>query len=80
LPISNGIDFLGYIIRPGYILVRRRVVNNLKAKLRAFLLGVINPEVTRDTIASYLGHFKHANCYRLKTQLGLCKRLIGRDS
>ncbi|HPJ96691.1 MAG TPA: reverse transcriptase/maturase family protein [Syntrophales bacterium] len=36
LPISNGIDFLGYIIRRDYILVRRRVVNNLKTCLRRF--------------------------------------------
>ena len=26
-PISNGIDFLGYIVRQNYILVRRRVIN-----------------------------------------------------
>ncbi len=32
-PVSNGIDFLGYIIRNDYTLVRRRVVHNLKARL-----------------------------------------------
>jgi hypothetical protein len=36
LPVSNGIDFLGYIIRQDYSLVRRRVVNNLKSKLNWF--------------------------------------------
>ncbi len=36
LPISNGMDFLGYIIRRDYILVRRRVINNLKSRLRRF--------------------------------------------
>jgi len=25
-PVSDGIDFLGYVVRPGYLLVRRRVV------------------------------------------------------
>ena len=69
LPISNGIDFLGYIIRPGYILVRRRVVHNLKAKLRVFALGQTSINVIKDTIASYLGHFKWANCYRVKANL-----------
>ncbi len=34
--ISEGSDFLGYIIRPDYVLVRRRVVNNLKYKLALF--------------------------------------------
>lgn len=61
-PISNGIDFLGYIIRPGYILVRNRVVNNLKTKLRNFKGGV---EARRDMIASYRGHFLHANAHLL---------------
>ena len=35
-PISNGIDFLGYIIRSDYILIRRRVINNLNSRLRHF--------------------------------------------
>ena len=30
--VSEGIDFIGYIIRPNYILSRKRVVDNLKAK------------------------------------------------
>ncbi len=34
--VSAGADFLGYIVRPGYLLARRRVVNNLKARLSAF--------------------------------------------
>jgi hypothetical protein len=32
-PVSDGIDFLGYIVRPGYLLVRRRVVGNLRRRL-----------------------------------------------
>ncbi len=35
-PISNGIDFLGYIVRPDYLLVRRRVINRLKARLMQY--------------------------------------------
>ena len=62
LPISNGIDFLGYIIRPGYILVRRRVINNLKAKIKELKNY---PEKLKNSIASYLGHFKWANSYKL---------------
>jgi hypothetical protein len=69
LPISNGIDFLGYIVRPKYVLVRRRVVNNFKAKIRMFIGGKIDKEKIKATIASYLGHFRHANCYRLKEKL-----------
>jgi len=32
-PISDGIDFLGYIVRPDYLLVRRRVIGNLRERL-----------------------------------------------
>lgn len=32
-PLSDGIDFLGYVIRTDYRLVRRRVVGNLKHRL-----------------------------------------------
>ncbi len=35
-PVTNGIDFLGYVIRGDYLLVRRRVVNNLRTRLREF--------------------------------------------
>jgi retron-type reverse transcriptase len=70
LPISNGIDFLGYIIRPNYTLVRNRVINNLKEKVRQFKKAKIkNFEKFRDTFASYLGHFKHANAYHLTQKL-----------
>jgi len=57
-PISNGIDYLGYIVRPFYILVRRRVVNSLKSRIKAGTLD-------KKAYASYLGHLKHANAYRL---------------
>ena len=33
LPISNGIDFLGYIIKPWSVFVRKRVLHNFKKKL-----------------------------------------------
>jgi hypothetical protein len=34
--VRNGIDFIGYIIRPDYVLVRRRSVNNLRQRLEKF--------------------------------------------
>lgn len=66
-PISNGIDFLGYIVRPKYILVRRRVINNFKKKIRQFQAK--NTENFKSTIASYMGHFKHAQAFLLKRSL-----------
>jgi hypothetical protein len=32
-PVSEGIDFLGYVVRPEYLLVRRRVVSALRQRL-----------------------------------------------
>ena len=86
-PVSNGINFLGYIVRRDYILVRKRVVNNLKSRLSDFERSLIKKEqppyvkVVYDysvlarlmaTLSSYFGHFKWANSYRL--QMSLMKR------
>jgi retron-type reverse transcriptase len=83
LPINNGINFLGYIVRPDYLLVRRRVVNQLKEKLtkyRLLLIEKLESQVVyhfdynllhqlHATLASYLGHFKMANSHRLEQSL-----------
>ncbi len=85
--VSEGADFLGYIVRPGYILARRRVVNNLKEKLSCFRGRMIHEfcikgravcqislmpegiEEIRQVLASYLGHFQHANTFNLVSAL-----------
>ncbi len=85
--VSDGADFLGYIVRPDYILARRRVVNNLKYRLENFrpdfvkdfiVKGknvrqiVTDPEKTaklRQVLASYMGHFRHADTFRLLNSL-----------
>ncbi len=79
-PVSSGIDFLGYIVRRTYMLVRRRVVNHCREKLRQYekKLGskekgeVVGwrypPEETaafRAVINSYLGHMQLADSHRL---------------
>lgn len=66
---------MGYIVRRDYILVRRRVVNNMKMKLRYFenrrikTLDYEMLEKLRGFLQSYLGHFRWANSYRLKEKL-----------
>ncbi len=67
LPVSSGIDFLGYIVRHDYTLVRRRVINNLRTKLKQFEKSG-DLEGLNNTMASYMGHFKWANSYKLKTK------------
>ncbi len=83
-PVSNGVDFLGYIVRPDYTLVRKRVVNNLRAKLDLFEKRLVRKErppyvrvmydhtaleQLRAVLASYLGHLKWANAFRLREAL-----------
>jgi hypothetical protein len=82
-PVSSGIDFLGYVIRTDYRLVRRRVVHQLKQKLRQSQRSLVRRTETgtqlmlqpreRDRLMaylnSYMGHFSHAQSSRLKQSL-----------
>lgn len=78
-PVSDGVDFLGYIVRPTHLLVRRRVVGHLRETLRRHqgILVAAHPQATayrfdgptlnslQASLASYLGHFRRAACGRL---------------
>lgn len=78
-PVGNGINFLGYIVRGNYLLVRRRVVNNIHVKLREYESLLVKEgrfyrryrfgdemlDKLTATLSSYLGHFKMANTYNL---------------
>lgn len=83
VPVSNGIDFLGYIIRHDYMLVRRRVVNNLRGRLELFKKRLVSEtegvqvirydyellEQVRSVLASYRGHMKWADTYSLRVAI-----------
>ena len=63
--IKWGIDFLGYIVLPHYILprtkTRRRIFIKLKEKM--------NKDNFNQSLQSYLGYLKHANAYKLTDKL-----------
>lgn len=81
--ISNGVDFLGYIVRPHYLLVRRRVVTRLKARMARYEHRLVRQEQKctvyrheaatleslRATWASYRAHLTMANSHRLRETL-----------
>src|SRR3989344_855021 len=72
-PINKGIDFLGYFVKPACILVRQRVVKNLKKKL-AFCAesDARDKKGFKNILAmanSYLGHFKHAFSFNLRKDI-----------
>ena len=77
---KDGLDFLGYITRPHYILTRKRVVNNYKYKKAKYLdkyerlNGTMQLEEIKKFLAikaSFIGHIKHSNSYRLQQKVGV---------
>ena len=78
--VKEGLDFLGYIIRDNYVLIRKRVVNNFKFKKAKFLqkyedmrADVDSKEIERflSVKASFIGHIKHANSFNLMKKVGV---------
>lgn len=76
---TQGLDFLGYIIRPNYMLVRKRVVNNYKCKKAKYLdryeklkgkMSLAQIEEFLSVQASFVGHCRHANSYNLLQKVG----------
>jgi len=81
--IKNGVDFLGYIVRPDYLLVRRRVVSRLKTRLAGYEARLVRRQPgwvvfthqaatlgeLRASWASSLAHVKMAQSYRLRQAL-----------
>lgn len=65
-PISEGIDFLGYVMRRTHSVLRKRVKKHLCAKLRS----VKSRKRRRELVAALYGMAKHASTKRLlKTYL-----------
>ncbi len=77
--VSRGVDFLGYVIRPNYLLVRQRVVDaadQCLAKWGSTLVGnhglcmdLAQSKALQSSLGSYLGHFRHASGFRLTARL-----------
>ncbi len=72
--IDKGIDFVGFIVKPNYTLMRRRIVKNLKEKLWKFnqnLTEFAEQEIKQilSTVNSYYGQFRHAKTFGLRQKL-----------
>ncbi|TSC87500.1 MAG: RNA-directed DNA polymerase [Microgenomates group bacterium Gr01-1014_7] len=60
-----GIDFLGYIVLPHYILPRTKTKRRMFKKLEEKR----NSKNFNQTIQSYLGYLKHARAYKLRREI-----------
>jgi hypothetical protein len=77
--LEDGIDFLGYVIRPTHTLVRRRVVSHAReafARFERAHVGAMRIRATpaelramQSVAASYAGHLRHADSFRLRRAL-----------
>jgi RNA-directed DNA polymerase len=78
-PLQDGIDFLGYVVRPTRTLVRPRVVAHARQAFAdwehrhvdGYRITATPAEyrAIQSTAASYSGHLKHANSHRLQHSL-----------
>lgn len=62
--IKNGIDFVGYFIKPDYVLVRRRVIGEYRYRLARHLKK--SSKNWQQTRSSYFAHFQWANSWGLR--------------
>jgi len=82
-PVSSGCDFLGYVTRSHYKLVRRRAVHHCAESLlqieklilrkqcggTAMLIRQEHRERLRASLCSYFGHFLHASSFKLEQNI-----------
>ena len=72
-PAHLGIDFLGYRVWRTHRLLRKTSVKRMRRKLKKFQRlyreGTISLEKIIQSIASWLGHAKHADTYNLRRKL-----------
>lgn len=66
---KNGFDFCGYRIYKDYRKIRKRSPKHMRAAIRAYRSGKITKEKLLMKYASWEGHAKHADTYRLRMKI-----------
>ena len=73
-PVSYGVDYLGYFVKPTHMLVRQKVVKRFKSKLHR--ISRVTEDMSDDQVEtilpmvnSYYGHLCHAQSYSLRIAL-----------
>lgn len=77
-PIKNGVDFLGfhfYLTDSGKIIKKLRCSSKIRFKNRLkklqneYRIGKVQLDDINMSLASYYGHLKHGNTYKLRTSV-----------
>jgi len=70
---SQGIDFLGYIILPHYLILRtktkKRMFKKLALKRAQLLKGEISEKSFNQSVQSYLGVLRHCEGHKIKEKI-----------
>ncbi len=70
---KDGVDFLGYVNFPNFILPRTKTKKRMYRKIRQKIKEYRDEKITigklNETVQSYLGYLGHANTYKLKRDL-----------
>ena len=71
--VVDGVGFLGFKVYPTHRVLLKKNVHRVKRRFayfqRAFKTGTISMETIRISVASWLGHMKWGDTYRLKQNL-----------
>lgn len=69
----QGIDFLGYVLRPHYLVLRtntkRRMLKKLSGKHKDLQNGLISEESFNQSLQSYLGILKHCMGHNIRKEI-----------
>lgn len=68
-----GVDFLGYVIFPNFVVPRtktkKRLFKKIYKKVQLYKANKISEETLNQSVQSYMGYLSHANTYKLTQQL-----------
>lgn len=71
--LNWGVDFLGYIILPNGVLIRKKTKNRLfikiDRKMKNYQAGEISFNKLVQTVNSYLGILKHCSSFKLRQEI-----------
>jgi RNA-directed DNA polymerase len=62
--VSSGADFVGYVVRPDYVLIRKRVVGDWRRKME-----LTDEKLRQQALVSYTSHAMWANSYGLRKKM-----------